>query len=606
MSHLPLPALVGLETAQHALLLLAVEPRLGGVIFAARAGAGKSSLARGMRALLDAERAPFVEIPTSIDVDNLLCSLDLPATLHTGKMVLNPGALARAHGGVAHIDGINLLPDAVVNLLLAVLDEGEIRIEREGLSRRLPARFRLVASYDPAEGAPRNHLLDRLGLMVKLPDRVDPDQRAEVVRRNLSGDPDLWSGEEEMLRGWVMAAQEQLPRVTIRDAQVEQLCATAVLYGVQGHRADLFAVRAACAAAALGLRDEVVDDDLSMALRLVILPRATRIPQPAQADPPPPEEETPPPPDQSDDEQRAPDSDQDPALTPPLSQILAALATELPESLEELSFQHQRRGRAGSRGSLNGKRGRHLRSLPGDPTRGRIDASATLRAAAPWQPLRAARSMGYLPKAGSFYFDVEDLRIKQFRSKAGALFCFVVDASGSMTLHRMRQAKGAVHALLQKAYVHRDRVALIAFRGERAELLMPPTQSVELARRALDLLPTGGGTPLASALLLADDVARQARRRGIQQTVLVLLTDGRANVPARSGVAVRDELAQIGRYLAASPMRIMVVDTQRRYLSRGEAIQLAEILGGEYAYLPGADGARIAELAGSVADPAPR
>ena len=607
MSHLPLPALVGLETAQHALLLLAVEPRLGGVIFAARAGTGKSCLARGMRALLDGEHSPFVEIPTSIDVDNLLCSVDLPATLQTGKLVLNPGALARAHGGVAHIDGINLLPDAVVNLLLAVLDEGEVRIEREGLSRRLPARFRLVASYDPAEGAPRSHLLDRVGLMVKLPGLPDPAQRAEVVRRNLQGNLETWLDEEEMLRGWVMAAQAQLPTVTISDAQVEQLCATAVLYGVQGHRADLFAVRAACAAAALGLRDEVVDDDLSMALRLVILPRATRIPQPAQADPPPVEEETPPPPEQSDgDEQQAPDSEQDPGLTPPLTQILAALTTELPESLEDLNFSHQRRGRAGSRGSLNGKRGRHLRSLPGDPSRGRIDASATLRAAAPWQPLRAARPTARVREAGSFHFEVDDIRIKQFRSKAGALFCFLVDASGSMALHRMRQAKGAVHTLLQKAYVHRDRVALIAFRGEQAELLMPPTQSVELARHALDLLPTGGGTPLASALLLADDVARQARQRGVQQTVLVLLTDGRANVPARAGVVVRDELTQIGRYLAASPIRIMVVDTQRAYLSRGEAARLAEMLGGEYAYLPGADGARIAELAGNVIEPGAR
>jgi magnesium chelatase subunit D len=201
---------------------------------------------------------------------------------------------------------------------------------------------------------------------------------------------------------------------------------------------------------------------------------------------------------------------------------------------------------------------------------------------------------------GRVLLQLSDVRVKQYRSKAGALFCFAVDASGSMALHRMRQAKGAVNTLLEKAYVNRDRVALIAFRGQEAELLMPPTQSVELARRALDLLPTGGGTPLASALLLADDVARQAQRRGILQTVLILLTDGRANVGLHEQGDVQAELKQLGRYIADSNLHVMVVDTQRNYLSRGEARQLAEWLGGEYAYLPNAGGDEIADLATSA------
>ncbi|HMR64168.1 MAG TPA: VWA domain-containing protein, partial [Anaerolineae bacterium] len=226
----------------------------------------------------------------------------------------------------------------------------------------------------------------------------------------------------------------------------------------------------------------------------------------------------------------------------------------------------------------------------------------TLRAAAPWQRLRA----GSQPRARGAHrrvvLQMSDVRVKQYRSKAGALFCFAVDASGSMALHRMRQAKGAVHALLQKAYVNRDRVALIAFRGGEAELLMPPTQSVELARRALDLLPTGGGTPLASALLLAADVAQQAKSRGILQSVLILLTDGRANISLRPDGNVQEELQQIGRHIAESSLHVVVVDTQRSYLSRGEARKLAEWLNGDYAYLPNANGEQIADLATSVAD----
>lgn len=606
---LPFPALVGLEAAQQALLLLAVEPRLRGVILAAGAGAGKSSVARGLRTLLNDTATPFVEVPTGIDLDNLLCGLDLPATLRNGHLVVRHGVLARAHGGIAYIDGVNLLPDAGVNLLLSVMDEGVVRIEREGLSIASPAHFSLVGSYDPAEGAPRTHLLDRVGLWVALPSRGEATARAEVVRRNLLDAPDAWEEEVDLLRGLVLAAREQLPTVTIQPEQVERLVATALMYGVEGHRVDLFAVHAACAAAALGLRDEVTDEDLSVALRLVIIPRATRIPTPPNPDqqPPPQEEETPPPdtrpPDTTpEDEPPPPDTPDAPTLAPPLEQILAALDTPLPAELDELPFQHLRRGRSGSRGSTTGNRGRHVRSLPGDPRRARIDASATLRAAAPWQELRR-RQVSPGPN-GHFHFEVSDLRVKQYRSKAGALFCFAVDASGSMALHRMRQAKGAIHALLQKTYVHRDRVALIAFRGPRAELLMPPTQSVELARRALDLLPTGGGTPLASALLLALDVAQQARQRGILQTVLILLTDGRANVPAQADAAVQGELEQLGRHVAASPLHVVVVDTQRSYLSRGEAKKLAELLNGDYAYLPGASGEQIANLADRVVAPA--
>jgi magnesium chelatase subunit D len=161
----------------------------------------------------------------------------------------------------------------------------------------------------------------------------------------------------------------------------------------------------------------------------------------------------------------------------------------------------------------------------------------------------------------------------------------------------MQQAKGAVNTLLEQAYVNRDRISLIAFRGEQAELLMPPTQSVELARRSLDVLPTGGGTPLTSALLLALDVAEQAKSRGIYQTVLILLTDGRGNIAFREGADPRTELEQIGAVIAESSLRVMVVDTKRSYLSRGEARELAGWLGADYAYLPNADSGQIAGIA---------
>ena len=628
---LPLPALVGLDAAQQALLLLAVEPRLRGVVLAAAAGSGKSSLAHGFRALHDS--LPFVELPLHADEDSLLGGLDIEATLRGGVRALRPGLLARADRGVLAIDGLNLLPDASANLLLAALDSGQVCLEREGLSVRHAAQFAVLACYDPAEGAPRRHVLDRIGLLVALPATSAAPQRMEIVRRNLRPGATSWDDELALLRGLTLAAREQRPHVRIDDAQIEQLVRAAVEVGVEGQRAELFAVRAACAAAALDLRDTVDQADLDLALRLVILPRATRLPS---------QEPPPDPPEASGDQRQssqapgAGDASDSPAdagsdeppqtessAQPPSTldeQVLSALATTLPVDLNDLPFRAQRRGRSGSRGSVEGRRGRHIRSVSGDPRRARIDIAATLRTAAPWQRIRREneeprtenqeqRNKGTREQGNKGtrngnadrrppMIQADDLRVKRFRSKASTLFCFAVDASGSMAVHRMRQAKGAVHALLQQAYVHRDRVALLSFRGAQADLLLPPSQSVELARRALDLLPTGGGTPLGAALLSALTVAAQARSRGVLQTVLVLLTDGRANIGVRGQRGeIAAELQQIARQVAAAGIRTIVVDTQRSYLSRGEARQLAGWLDGAYVYLPNARGEQIADLA---------
>jgi len=629
-------ALVGLDAARQALLLLAVDPGLGGAVIAAGVGTGKSTLARSFAHLLD--QTIFVELPVSITEDRLLGGLDLEATLARGERVHRSGVLARAHGGLLYADSVNLLDDSAVNHLLAALDGGVVRVEREGLSVVEPARFALLATYDPSEGPPRRHLLDRVGLIVAPVAQSPTPARAEVVRRNLNQRLSASEFEEEdaLLQALVLAAREALPATQISDAQIGQLTQAALALGVEGHRADIFAVRAALAAAALAGRDEVADEDLERAVRLVLLPRATRAPQSeeqpeqqSQPAPPPPE---PPPP--TDEPQRDDDDDEQEQQPPPPPEeltveelILAALDADVPPDVLETPFTVRRSGRSGSRGSTSGTRGRHIRSVPGLPSQGRLDVIATLRAAAPWQRVRRDEDRrmkdeasgspphpsSLIPHPSVVYLKAEDLHIKKYRSKAGTLFCFVVDASGSMALHRMRQAKGAVNALLQQAYVHRDQVALLAFRGEQAELLLPPSQSVELAKRALDVLPTGGGTPLAAALLAAYQVSEQARSRGIPRTTLVLITDGRPNVPLRPDPAhdkqtrletARQEVQTLSAKLRAAGVGAVVIDTQRSYVSRGEAQQLAAWLGGRYVYLPQGRGEQIAQavLAASTAE----
>ena len=588
---MPLPGLVALDTPRLALLLLAVEPRLRGVAFAGPAGSGKSALLHGLAALLPG--LPFEMLPLGSDEEALLGGLDLEATLARGARVVRHGLLARADRGLLAAEDCNLLPEGTVNLLLGALDAGEVRIEREGLSLRSPCRLRLVATFDPAEGPPRAHLLDRIGLIVPLPRLAPAGARGEIVRRHLTPAADLWEEDLDVLRDVVAVARASLGDIRLSETQARELANAAVALGVQGHRADLFAQLVARASAALALRDEVQREDLELAVRLVLLPRATQQPTAPPTDPPP-ATETPP--------ESSQDTPPEPPAEPPADgdvelteEVLTALAIDLPDVLATLPFRSARGGRSGSRGSTDGTRGRHVTSVPGTPREGRLDVIATLRAAARWQRLRPRGARRVAVRA-------EDLRIKRFRDKAGALFLFAVDASGSMALNRMRQAKGAVHALLEKAYVNRDRVALMSFRGQGAELLMPPTGSVELLRRAVDQIPTGGGTPLAATLVAALEVAQQARRRGLQNVVLVLLTDARANVGLKADRAgVEGELRQLALLTAASGLKALVIDTQRSYLSQGSAQKLATWLGGQYLYLPGASGATIAAAAQSAA-----
>ena len=585
MHALPLTGLVAFDTPRLALLLLAIEPRLRGVALAGPAGSGKSALMRGMRELLP--DLPHAELPLGVDDEALTGGLDLEATLQQGRRVIRPGLLARADGGVLAVDGLNLLGEGAANLLLGALEDGELRIERDGLSLRTPTRFRLLGAYDPAEGPPRAHLLDRIGLVLQMPVIGQPAARAEIVRRHRQPATAAWGEELEMLRALLATARAMLPEVRIEPAQERELSAAAMAFGVQGHRADLFACLAARASAALGLRDRVQREDLELALRLVVLPRATQRPAP-----PPPEDAAEAPPTETSPESE-PDAgapQDDPREID--EEVLQAIAVELPEVLDSLPFAASRRAASGSRGSTEGRRGRHVASVPTDSPRGeRIDVIASLRIAARWQRLRPRGRRPVEIRVG-------DLRVKRYRSKAGALFIFAVDASGSMALNRMRQAKGAVHSLLGQAYVNRDKVALMSFRGQGADLLLPPTNSVELLRRAVDQLPTGGGTPIAATLVSSLGLAEQARRRGMHNIILVLLTDGRANVGLRSDRAgVEEELRQVAAGIARSGIRSLVVDTQRNFLSHGNAGKLAGWLGGQYLYLPGASGAAIAAAA---------
>lgn len=583
--------IVGLDAAKQALLLLSVNPALAGMAMAATVGSGKSTLARAYAALLP-EGSPFVELPLNVTEDRLLGGLDLEATLATGRRVVEQGLLARAHGGVLYVDGLNLLEHSAISHLMEAMASGAVRLEREGLSAVHPARFALIGTYDPSDGDVQRSLLDRIGLIAPFAPNGDARFRFEVVRRNHGRH--ARTDEDAMLRELVAVARETLPKVHIRDEQIAGLAQAALSMGVEGNRADIFAVEAARAAAALAGRYDVDDDDLKLATRLVLVPRATRLPQPQD------EQREEQPPEERPQESRQPEEE----LT---ELLLEAAEAELPADVLELPFNLQRRGKSGGRGAaLNSKRGRFVRAIPADPRGNRIAILPTLMSAAPWQRVRELDQAAPAPARRRVDIRKQDIRVKRYRDKAGTLYVFVVDASGSMALNRMREAKGAAARLLQNAYVHRDQVALIAFRGRQAQVLLPASTSVERAKRELDVLPTGGGTPLASALLDAWQLARQARGKGIHQATLVVMTDGRANVSLEDGrrapgdeaaptskQVIQQEIQRVASIIQSDGIGAVVIDTQANYLSRGEAPRLARWLGGRYVYLPNAKAEQI-------------
>ncbi|MGQ9806018.1 MAG: magnesium chelatase ATPase subunit D [Chlorobiales bacterium] len=593
---------LGLELAKKALLLAAVDASLGGVLIPATVGSGKSTLVRAFAHILP-EGTPFVELPLNITEDRLLGGLDLEIALATGKRVIEKGLLAKANGGVLYIDSFNLLDSASETYLIDAMSRGKVLIERDGISDVHDAHFIVVGTYNPAEGEVRMGLLDRIGLIVPFTPSIDEKFRAEVVRRVHFQTHSDESDDDKLLQGLILQARDLLPRVEIRDEEISGLVQTALSLGVEGNRADVFAVKAALASAALAGRLDVDEDDLKLAARLVLLPRATRMPESeeTQKAQPPPEAQSPAesdaPNDSTDNHNDENTSEQTPDQIEEL--LLDAVESELPENLMNLAASAKRRGKSGSRGeALNYRHGRYIRSEQGSLRKGKLALVPTLIQAAPFQTIRRKQASHL---RSQLIITKDDIRIKRFRDKAGTLFIFIVDASGSMALNRMQQAKGAVTKLLQEAYVHRDQVALIAFRGKQAEMLLPPSQSVDRAKRALDVLPTGGGTPLASAMMLGLETAKQMKSKGITQTMLVFITDGRGNVAlthsdtdASDKQKIAAEIAALAQSIRLEGLNSVIIDTQTGYLSRGEAKHLAEQLGGRYIYLPNAKAEQIA------------
>jgi magnesium chelatase subunit D len=562
--------------AAWAAALCTVDPAgLGGVVVRAAAGPVRDLWTRQLQAQLPAGE-PLRRMPARIADERLLGGLDLTATLQLGRPVAQRGLLAESHGGIVLVPMAERLPPGTAARLASALDQGEVGFERDGSSQRWPCRIGVVAFDEgTADDAPLPAALaDRLAFHVNL---------AQLSLRQCGAA--AASAEE------IAAARRLWPAVTLGDEMTQALCGIAMRLGVASLRASVLALRAARAIAALGGHDEVQEDDALMAARLVLAPRATVLPQPddepATDEPPP----TAPPPDDSGEPGRDDSRDQETRALE--DRLVAATLASLPAGLLAALPGGERARAPGRVGALSAspRFGRPVGSRPGEPRGGaRLDLIDTLRAAAPWQRLRRATSRH---RHAAIHVQADDLRVSRLQQRAGTATLFVIDASGSSALHRLAEAKGAVNLLLADCYVRRDQVAVIAFRGRGAEVLLPPTRSLVRARRSLAALPGGGGTPLAAGLEAACRLAEQVRRSGASP-VIVLLTDGRANI-ARDGEPGRAhaeaDALLVARQLRALRLTALVVDTSPQPAAAAQ--RLAREMDALYRALPHAGAAEL-------------
>ncbi len=593
------------QCAVQAAVLLAIDPSgLSGVRVRAAPGPVRDAWLALLKEWMG--DCAWKRMPVNISDERLLGGLDLSATLSAGRPVLQRGLLSDVDGGALILTMAERLSQQTAARLAAVIDHHHVTIARDGLHERHDTRFALVALDEGAH--------DDEALSPALRERLAFDIDLRAIPWQLVTDDSLPMISQQDIR----AARERLSGITMPDDLLKALCGASLGLGIGSARASLMALAAARANAALDGNDQVTEDDARVAASLVLAPRATRLPPvPEEAEAPEPEAHTEPPDQQTDDQSSAQSAQEQAPLE---DRVLDAAKAALPAGLlmQMLDAGALKRGHAGKSGAAvkAGLRGRPAGSRRARPVQGsRLHLIDTLRAAAPWQRLRqstgskgsqasnaskSSNASSTISGGSRIQVRAEDFHVARIKQKTSTATLFVVDASGSSALHRLAEAKGAVELLLADCYVRRDQVALMAFRGQQAELLLPPTRSLVRAKRSLAGLPGGGGTPLATAIDAAVVMAQGLQRRGLSP-LIVMLTDGRANV-ARNGSGGRElahtEALQASRQLAAMGVSVLFIDTSPKPQSL--AAELASAMRARYLPLPHAGAAMVSQAVREV------
>ena len=609
-NNFPFSAVLGLNHAKTAILIVLVNPRAGGLLISGPRGIGKSTLMRSTQELIE---RPWRDIPVSVTEDRLFGTIDTEKAIYSGQKKLYPGIINEADQGVLYLDDANLLREDLLDSILNIAEVGAYQLERDGLSLRCDTSFTVIAAINPESGMLSGACLDQFGLFVNVDNIHDENTRVEILKRTISFEKDcasfckLWKLENEKIKKAIHSAMSLLPKVVVSSAMIQLASVYALKAHVSGHRADIYLIEAARALAALAERRYVLPKDLEKAAEFVLPHRMRKnweeeLPQSDELEDP----------DKNNTEKDQESENNDPGddgEDPSGKHIIEAAgngsdndesSSDMPEFpqgaddekvdpadshviLPPLWIQNEKK-RFSPKGS--GKRnmtrsderqGRYVKAgIPKGETHD-IAIDATLRAAAPHQKGRRSNGCAVVIRH-------EDIRRTEREKRTGNIFLFLVDASGSMgARERMKAVKGVVFKMLADAYQKRDRVGMIAFRRDRAEVLLPITRSIEFAQKKLAALPTGGKTPLAQGLIKAEDMLdRLYRQDPLQDPVLILITDGRAtNSLNKNTDPVRDALSEAER-IGHRHMPIAVIDTESSFIKLGLAKELAQKMGASY------------------------
>lgn len=612
----PFAAICGMEKAKEAILLTLVNPFAGGLLLSGEKGTGKSTLVRSARELVD---APWVEIPISITEDRLFGSIDTEEAIRSGHKKLLPGLIDEADQGIIYIDDVNLLRDDLLSAVLNIREAGSYRLERDGLSEERQTSFTVLAVMNPESGTLSASSLDRFGLFAEADPSYDDETRLEIIRRVLDFEKDglafraKWQEETDALKKKIRDARAALSLVEVSSAMIQLAAVYTLKAHVAGHRADIYLIEAARAKAALEGRKYVLPKDLEKAAEFV-LPHRMRKAEEQQAEPAEempqehPEEDNKP---QQEEEQQTPQDNEfshPPEAQPPQMDTEDAddsnheqnednaqmsnprgqsreriddadLHVNLPPMWIEPSKDRKPKKGSGKRSltMTDLMQGRYVRAEIPKAKTSDIAFDATLRAAAPYQKARPSNGCAVVIRK-------DDLRSKIREKRTGNIFLFVVDASGSMgARERMKTVKGVIFKILLDAYQKRDRVGMVVFRKNQAEVLLPVTRSVDFAQKKLASMPTGGKTPLAKGLLKAEDVLDMLYRQDANQDpVMILITDGRATSPLNKGTNPVTDALEEAKRIGRRNIPVAVIDTESGFIKLGLAKKLAKAMGASY------------------------
>ena len=583
----PFSAILGQERLKKALILNLINPKIGGVLITGQKGTAKSTAVRALAALTEKK---VITLPLSVSEDRLIGSVDLEQTMKTGKAVYLPGILAEADGQILYVDEVNLLQDHLTDIVLTAHASKENRVEREGISAVRDSRFLLVGTMNPEEGQLRQHFLDQFGLCVVVGSENKPEQRLAIVKARMAFEENpkafvkSFALQEAALREKLEVAMQLLPAIKVTEANRLYIVSKCLEAEVQGHRADLTLEETAKAMAAWNGHAEITKEDIDEAAPYVLLHRRRNTEQPPEEEPQQQEQDPQeqnerndaPPPDQK-------DSDGPPPKNPPQGRGKDQTFA-MGNSFKVADFGHsasrQTHKGFGKRTTAKsaGKMGRYVYSVQQNLT-GDLALDATIRAAAPYQVSRNKNGLAIAIRES-------DIREKVRQRKYANLLVFVVDASGSMgASQRMTETKGAILSLLKDAYVKRDKVCLIAFRGNDAQVLLPPTRSVDRGVRLLETMAVGGRTPLNHGIAKGMQVIQSELKKnpGVLP-YMVMITDGKGNVSIDNTLKPKQELMEISEKLRAFPyINTMVLDIERKgAMSFGIAKEMALRMGASY------------------------